>query len=329
VRRTVKEKFVAVTRSVLHSSGYASEDRFWDKLAKQGVRFGNSIGIMCTADGKWLGDQDIDKALAAWNNLPADERRPGAVQIEDRGPFDPARGVEPPPGALIIRGFIRELQRDKQGQLSAPRNRSELQAGGKTYEILEEPNRDFLWLTAVEWKSLVPKAPKVGDRVALPTSIRERIVRFHLVDSAKGLPGCWQRDRVRAADITLAVTEVSADAVRLRLEGSAVMMDAADRSKAGVTADLRLLGYLDYDRKADAFSRFDILALGCFRVKRSDGEGQKSAPTALGFAYELARGVTSTNVIPPRGTRLVSGSSESLADYFRGAPGVIQAVASK
>jgi hypothetical protein len=308
------------------------EDRFWDKVQKQGAHLGNNIGIMCTADGTWLGDKDIDKALAAWDKLPATERQPGVIQIEDRGPFDPAKGVAPPPGGLIIRQYFRELQHDGNGQLVAPRKRGELQSGGKSYEILEEPNRDFLWLTEAEWKSLVPEAPKEGDTFPLPPSIRDRILRFHLVDAAKGLSGPWQRDQIRKGDLTLTVTEVSPEVIRLRLDGAVLLMDKSDPAKAEEVLDARMLGHLEYNRQARSFKRFDIVAVGPYRGTRGDCQGvAKETPvrTTLGFAFELAPNASWMQGVPPRGTTLVSGSSESLADYFRGAAGKIRAGSAK
>lgn len=322
-----------VTRSALHSSGYATEDRFWGKLSAQGAYLGNNIGVMCTADGTWLGDKDVGKALAAWRRLPADRRRPGAVTVEDRGPFDPARGVEPPPGGLAARVFIRELRRDEQGRLDAPRKRRDLWSGGTRFEILEEPNRDTLWLTEAEWRALVPERPRAGESFPLPPSVRDRLARFHLVDGAKGLSWGWRPQDVRAAEMTLTVREVSPAAVRLRLDGLAVLMDNPVRARAGKTADVRLLGYLDYDRAAGRFTRFDVVALGPFRVARGGGQGVsgggQSGRTVLGFAFELVPAAAAANVVPPRGTRLYNGSSKGLGDYFRGAPGVVRAPAGR
>jgi hypothetical protein len=328
VRNVIKEKFIAVTRSALHSSGYATEDRYWDQLGKQGAHLGNNIGIMCTANGKWLGDRDIEKALKAFGSLPDSDRKPGAITIEGRGPFDPTRGVEAPPGGLIVRSFIRELQHDAKGELFAPRKRTDLMAGGVKYEILEEPNRDYMWLTRDEWKALIPTDPRQGARHPLPASVRERLVRFHLVDNARGLASCWRPQDIRAADIALTVTEVSAGAIRMRLDGLTVLMDAPDRTYADITGDVRLLGYVDYNRTSDAITRFDLVALGPYRVKRWDGQGvqggSKEFQTTLGFAFEVARDASAANIIPPRGTRLESGNSSSLDDYFRGATGAIR-----
>jgi hypothetical protein len=282
---------------------------------------------MCTASGTWLGDKDIEKALAAWDKLPPVERKPGAVQVEDRGPFDPSKSVTPPPGGLIIREFYRELQQDGKGVLFAPRKRSELQSGGRRYEILEEPNRDFLWLTEAEWKSLVPEAPKEGDTFPLPVSVRDRLLRFHLVDAAKGLVGPWERDQIRKGELSLTVTEVSPEKIGLRLEGAALLADKSDPAAAATVLDARLLGRLDYDRKARRLTRFDLVAVGSYRGMRVECEGvtgAKQVQTTLAFAFELVPADSWDRSVPPRGTRLVSGSSASLADYFRGATGNVR-----
>src|SRR4051794_14799447 len=49
--------------------------------------------------------RSLEKALKAWAALPASERKPGAVQIELRGPLDPRRNAAkgPPAGTLIVR----------------------------------------------------------------------------------------------------------------------------------------------------------------------------------------------------------------------------------
>jgi hypothetical protein len=52
------------------------------------------------------------------------------------------------------------------------------------------PARYNVWLTADEWKSLVPISPTKGQTFAVPDAIRRRIFRFHLVD---GTYGCRAR----------------------------------------------------------------------------------------------------------------------------------------
>jgi hypothetical protein len=294
----------------------------------QGAYLGNNIGIMCTAQGTWLGDKNIDKALAAWDKLPATERKPGAVQIEDRGPFDPTKSVVPPPEGLIVREFYRELAKDDKDQLCAPRVRTELRTDeGTRCEILEEPNRDFLWLTKAEWEALAPKTPKEGDTFPLPAPVRDRLLCFHLIDAAKGIQGPWTREQIRKGELTLTVTAVSPEKISLRMEGIILLADNPETAKAQAVLDARLLGYLEYDRKARAWTRFSVVAVGPYRGTRGDCQGlamNKKVQATLGFAFELLPSDPLAQSVPPRGTRLENGTSRSMDDYFRDALGKIQ-----
>jgi hypothetical protein len=326
-RKFIKEKCVPVVRSALHSSGYETDDKFWDKLSKQGAQLGNSIGVMCTASGKLLADKDANKAMEAWSKLPASERKPGGIQIEERGPFNPRKGVKPPPNGLIVKVFLRELQRDDKGHLFAPRVRSELQSGGKRYEILEEPNRDFLWLTDAETKALAPKKMTKGDKYPFPKSVQERIVRFHLTDFAKGLQSPWQPEQIRSEEMTLTVEEVSTDVARIRLDGSVFI---GDKTKATYYLDGKLLGYLSYDAKEKAIKKFDVVCLASYKGERGENAGASGpVKTEFGYAFELGDAKSTATIVPPRGTRLVNGSSASFEDYFHGAPGTLRASASQ
>jgi hypothetical protein len=123
------------------------------------------------------------------------------------------------------------------------------------------------------------------------------------------------------------VAEVSADHVSMRLDGAAVMADDADLTKAETVLDARLVGHLEYDRRAQAFTRFDVAAVAPYRGLRGDCQGQTKGTkiqTTLGFAFELAPAAAWVKAVPPRGTRLATGSSKSLEEYFRGAPGKIR-----
>jgi hypothetical protein len=288
---------------------------------------GNNIGVICTADGTFLGDTGIEKGLAAWEKLPAEARKPGAVEVEPHGSFDPTKSVLPPPGVLVVREFCRQLEKNGSDQLCAPRKRRDFEAGDKVYEILDEPNRDFMWLTEAEWKGLVPPNPKEGDTFFLPVPIRNRLLRFHLVDAAKGLGQGWERDHIRKGDLTLTVTSVTAEKISLQLEGAVLLMDKPEEAKAGQVLDAHLGGQLEYDRKAKAWTRFDIVGLGSFRGMRGICQGLPTATpvkATLGFVFELAPKEAVALAVPPRGTRLQNESSSSKAAYFDGAVGKIQ-----
>jgi hypothetical protein len=280
---------------------------------------------MCTASGRWLGDHDVGKALAAWKKLPESERLPGAVRIEDRGTFNADKGVEPPPSALIVRAFTRDLGLDANKQLAISREDRFFFTNGVRYEILRGPNRDFLWLTRAEWQALVPNRPKKGHVFPVPDSVRNRILRFHLVDNAQGLSGSWKLSEIRSAQMTLTVDNVGAAGVTLRLDGHAFLSQTANPSKTDQTYNGSLLGFVKYDPRKKAIRSFDVVAVGAYVGTRHQNTERHRVSTILGTAFELAQGTSSADRVPPRGTRLVNGSSESLLDYFRDAPGVVRA----
>src|SRR5262249_36544468 len=158
---------------------------------------------------------------------------------------------------------------------------------GTRYQILEEPNRDFLWMTEPEWRALAPENPKTGDVVVVPLSVRERIFRFHLIDAAKGVGGPWAREDIRKGGLAGTVTEVSAERIGMRLDGSAVMANQPDLTRAEALMDVRMLGRLEYDRRAKVFTRFDVAALAPYRGVRGACQGQQRGTkvrTTLGFA---------------------------------------------
>src|SRR5262249_10955661 len=138
-----------------------AEGRFWRRVADQGPRKGiggsTRQGIYCfTADGKLLTyrnhhdpavmREELKKALREWERLPEDRRKPGAVSIEDGGRVDPRYHRAPPPGGLILNVFTRILDR-KDGEIC----KGTCSRTGGDFAA-----RDHLWLTADDWKSLVP-----------------------------------------------------------------------------------------------------------------------------------------------------------------------------
>jgi len=72
-----------------------------------------------TASGKALGNvhnvESLKKAWEAWQALPESERAPGAVRVGDQRPID--RAFEPPGGALVVRTYTRQLERNSDGTL--------------------------------------------------------------------------------------------------------------------------------------------------------------------------------------------------------------------
>jgi hypothetical protein len=288
--RTIKERFVGFARNALVGSGYATEDAFWKKLADQGAHLGNS-SFVCTAEGKFLGqyrDRDIRRCLTAWAALPEAARKAGAVRVEDREAHKPnPRNPQPPAGGLIIRTYMRALDRDGKGALFAP---EKVSLGISKTVIKAEPNRDFLWLTREEWPALLPAQPRAGQTVAVLGSVRDRIARFHLVDGPCCLPGFWQPKEVQSADMMLTVTEASPKVIRAQLQGGA-RMQSKDRA-----VEFQLNGLLVYDPAKKVLTRFDMVAVSTKPAHKDVASGRL---LSLGIAFELARSDSAADLRPP------------------------------
>src|SRR5947207_560426 len=175
-----------------------AEGEFFRKVADQGPRKGQGgstrQGIYAfTAEGKLLqyrNNQDpnvmrafLQSALKAWKNLPAEQRKKGAVEVADVAKVDSRYAPTLPKDALIVNTYTRILDRTDdffcQGTCKFP--------GG------QRAAHDHLWIKANEWQALVPKDAKKGQEIAVPANLVYRIARYHLVDNTRGEPPMWTR----------------------------------------------------------------------------------------------------------------------------------------
>jgi hypothetical protein len=284
-----------------------AEGRFWRKVADQGPRKGaggsTRQGVYCfTADGQLLAyknpseavymRQELKQALAAFGRLPVDRRKPGAVAIEDAGRPDARYHREPPTGTVVVNVYTRILDRDGDGFCKGICSRP----GG------DFAARDHLWVLEPEVRALLPADPKKGDRVPLPPALRDRLLRFHLVDNTRGEPPHWRADEVRSGRLTLSVEEVDDAKVRLKLTGQGLLATSADPAKASRGFDVALLGWLELDRGKKRLTRFDVTALGDHWGRGTYTGGARPGRTPLGVVFELARGEEHDRV-PPQAAR--------------------------
>jgi hypothetical protein len=314
--RIINEKFipVAVDADMLNDVQDAE-----GKFARDtGIYLNGSSGgvSFATASGKLLGKKHlhgtsvkgIEEALQAWNGLPETERKPGAIKVGERGPLDAKHGTAaPPPGGLILKLYGRHLAREANGELRTttllkdfPGDAQDIVKAHPGYlDWICEAHPDFMWLTEAEWKSLVPASPKKGDTFSLPAFFTQRMCRIHMTPN--NLYSRWgdtwpYKGGIRSAEATLTVEEVSANAIRLSLNGSIMLgkvYNAAEKDCLGYEARLR--GFVEYDATKQAFTRFDIVALGeMYGVSRP-------GRYPVGFAFELASAAVPANRLPPRG----------------------------
>jgi hypothetical protein len=275
----LKKRFVcvAVNGTLLVRDTNGAEGKYFRTVC--GNRGAENTFIVATAGGKRL-----ERGLEDWERLPGAERAPGAVKVEDADDLLSKR-LEPPPGCLVVKTYIRGLERTPEGRLQYEkllRNDGKLEA---------EAARDHLWIKEAEWKALVPEQPKVGANVPIPAALADRIVRYHLIVVPDCVGGGWPRDGVRESRFTLTVAEVTPQRLRLKLEGRVLIACpagvAVEKSTDGY--DGNLLGDLEYDREKNTFTRFDAVAFGKGwesneNRPRINVEGRR----LVGVAFELA-----------------------------------------
>jgi hypothetical protein len=282
-----------------------AEGTFFRGVADQGPRReGTRQGIYClTASGRLLvykNHQDpevmkdaLEQALRAWNRLPDGERRPDAVRVPDLSRVDLRFARTPPEGGLVLNVFTRILDHDGKG----------MARGSCRFIGGERAARDHLWLTREECQSLVPDDAKPGQQFPMPEAVADRLLRYHLVDNTRGEPSCWEREQVLKARLTWTVESVSDEAVRLNLEGEALLATGRDPQTAGRGFDVRLWGHLRYDRGKKAIYRFEMLAVGDHWGRGTYTEGERPGRKPLGVVFELTKGDNPTDLVPPQAAR--------------------------
>jgi hypothetical protein len=208
--------------------------------------------------------------LTEWGKLPEGERQPRIAKGVPRVKEYPAP-PEPPKNGLILRSYVRGLQRDDEGDFSRT---GPIGVGNNAYSFAAEPQLDHAWITEAEWKSMIPSDPAVGIRFEMPRRIAERFAMFHLLD--KGL-GCncflWEK---ASAKMHLSVAEASDAKIRMNLSGNGSI------GKDG-KEPVRFQGIVEVDRRKNEISRFDLIALG-----RAGGDLRDGAESVSNFRYRLS-----------------------------------------
>lgn len=287
-----------------------AEGDFFRQVSDQGPRgHGDDTrqGIyMLTADGELLAYKNAGQnaevmrevlkgALGKWNKLSESRRKPGAVTVPDAGRLDGGYTRKAPAGGLVVNVYARALEKSA--------------AMGTVSDAVcklgdgDEASRDHLWLTADEWRSLVPKDAKAGDRFPVAPGITRRITRFHLIDNTRGEPPMWRREDVRTAELNATVREADASHVLVRLEGEALLATEGDPASSKRGYDAAVLGYVRYDKAADRVDRFDLVALGDHWGEGTFTRGARPGRRPLGIAFELARGDKPGDTVPPQAAR--------------------------
>lgn len=318
--KLIQENFVAASVPTWVCRADSPEGEFLRgaNVHKQWV---TSSGYMTcvSASGKNLGRRPCLEVLEAFWKLPDSERKPGAIRVPDLQPSEQLI-PSPPEDGLVLRVHARFLTRNKDGGLRHAKTTDFPLMRDKpnvmhTWQLFLQPNTEYMWLTRDECQALVPATPEKGQTLPVSSVIAERMARFHLTPqrATTSEGGIKSRRSIKEATLKLVVQDVSPQQIKMELQGFVHWGSDYDESKAttpnGPLAqgfETPLDGRLDYDRQANKFTRFDIVAPGDVWGRWGDANGnsmyvERPGRNPFGFAFELATGKTPTDRIPPGG----------------------------
>lgn len=250
---------------------------FYRKIAAQSPRgdFNSTTQgfYIATASGELLlynNNRDPEKVLRLMKQklveFAAKDQK--AVSAIEATKIDPRFNVQPPDGGLVVRVHAKVL-------------------GG--YEPTDDRwqrifqtalSRDNLWITQSEHQELV--------RGVFPSSLQQRIARYHLVDNTRGEPPMWKPEEIRGLSISLNDGEISGK-VRLKTSRGDRQFTAAFRGNVKTQG-----------------GRVTALEMVCFGDFLGDGPFTRGAPIGyfpLGISFTLADGNDVADRIPPQGSR--------------------------
>ena len=266
-----------------------------------------------------LGRRPCAEVLEEFDRLPESERKPGAVSVAGLSPDDVVI-PSPPEGGLVLRVHARFLAREHNGELRHATTADfplmqDKPGVSRAWQLFLQPNTEYMWLTREDRQSLVPSDPEQGDRVEVDAVIAERMARFHLTPqrATTSEGGIVQGKSVRAARLTLVVTDVTPQRIDMRLEGLVRWGSRFDADQAttpnaplGKGYETRLYGRVHYAPQTHRFTPIDIVAPGDVWGRWGDANGrsmyvERPGRSPFGFAFELADGNSPSDRIPPGG----------------------------
>jgi hypothetical protein len=308
VVRLVNEKFIPVAVD-------ARRERARKDAVGELVRTGDWVTItasgkttVVTASGKMLGNvagisekhrlASLASILTAWDGLPETERNLGKI---DLGQPDAGRPLaQPPAGALVVRVWNRQFERETDGRLRYTEAEDYPEKDRGSAGRYRESAQDTMWIPETEWKALLPEKPEKGRSFPAPDSFVLRLFKYHL-DPERVLGEGVTFGGARAGDgkVTLTVEEMTPETIRLRLDGSARLAQKRPDGKQTVY-EPALLGYLTCSARDRTVTRFEMVALGDVT---NTPRGVRPGVHPLGIAFDLVSRPTVAERVVPRGGR--------------------------
>jgi hypothetical protein len=166
---------------------------------------------------------------------------------------------------------------------------------------------DHAWFKKEEARKFVPDRLKKGAKENVPRELVERLARFHLVDSVRGRESlAFPKRAVAEARLTAEVTEMKGSRVQLRFEGATRTSEKTDLFPDHPAAqqrgyDATLIGRAVFDRQAERFVSFELVAVGQRRGATSCNmriQDDDIGPAPMGVVVTLASNSPAHRVPP-------------------------------
>lgn len=217
--------------------------------------------------------EEMQKGLAAYSRMPKSERLlPRAPDARtdkvDIGTDDP----KPPRDGLILRMVSRGLP-----MLGV----SEQDTRHSSFYKL-----DRVWFTREQARSFLPADLKTGARTQVRGPALNILVRLNLGTFIQPNPA-WNAEDVRSAVLNSEVTSVKGNLAEVRFSGNAELRSDNRYNRRSYTP--KLLGSANYDTRTQAFTKFELLAVGTHTIgdvgedARTYARGPKSMPLGVLF----------------------------------------------
>ncbi len=279
------KSFVTATDEVWRlQNGQDSDCRLFQSFADQGhYRNHKSTrqGIyVVTARGKLLGSLNthnteavakmLQEALTQYPNLPEAERKLAAESdITAKHRWELSYQAD----GLDLTMFARDLPND-----------------GPTSKSRAAWNEDRIWFSLDEVKKMFPQDQlEVGQSWPLPEKLANRFARFNIVDTVKGQTTPYSPEHIQNATIEFKLLQQDQQQIKVQITGSTKA--EADKSRGqdmphGI--ETQLLGMATYDRTAQRFTEFEMVAAGQ-RWGRTvfNGRHRHLKASPVGFAFRL------------------------------------------
>jgi hypothetical protein len=226
---------------------------------------------VCSPDGRllkgWMYPRPDDGTMKRYlKEVLAAYQAPKDAVPMDAGKADRHAAPLPPEGGVVVEVSSKLIEAEwRQSNVE------------RLKMIRDAVGRDRLWITKGELQELL--------RGALPDSLMERVIRYHLIDNTRGVASYWQPSSLKELAL-----KTSRENGQLKVDGS-LRLEEGDRHYLATFEGV-------IETKGDALSRFDFVARGSHSQRTIHAGELPIGESTLAIAFTLAERGESAKVPP-------------------------------